>query len=254
MTDKCHLCHKARDLCDSHVWPKFAYKRYVSDQTRGGQFVDLTRQRLSNRQYKRPWFCGGKGGCEEILGKDETYVAGLCDQIEEDTAGEVVYDERMLRFATSATWRAMKFHYEQLQPRAIESRWEAYSHWKRFLRGSRPGVAPFTQHVFLLSSEECPFKKALGGVVQETAFVVVSQIGPLLFAGLLAPQRLSDEEKRIWKNSQIQREGGIVRPLKAWKLGRGTPETCNVTMMFAAVLMHQEQWIIDNAMKTQSRA
>lgn len=250
MADKCHLCHKTRDLCESHVWPKFGYKRYVSDQAKGGQFVDLARQRFSNRQYKRNWFCGGKGGCEEILSKDETYVAGLCDRIEEDPAAEVAYDGRMLRFATSVTWRAMKFHYDQLQPRAVESRWEAYTHWKRFLRGSRPGVAPYTQHVYLMSGEQARFKKAMGGVVQEAASVVVSQVGPLLFAGLLAPHLLSDEDRRIWKNSQIQRDGGIIRPLKAWKLGRGTPETCNVTMMFAAALMYQEEWIIDRAMKT----
>ena len=54
----CHLCGQRRELVKSHVWPSFAYKRYVSDLKKGGQFFDLqTGNRNAQRQYTQPWFC-----------------------------------------------------------------------------------------------------------------------------------------------------------------------------------------------------
>jgi hypothetical protein len=39
----CRLCGNEAVLVDGHIWPKFAYKRYISDLTKGGSFIALER-------------------------------------------------------------------------------------------------------------------------------------------------------------------------------------------------------------------
>ena len=38
---ECRLCHKSKMLVDSHIFPAGAYKRFVSDQSKGGSFLNL---------------------------------------------------------------------------------------------------------------------------------------------------------------------------------------------------------------------
>ncbi len=40
------LCGELRPLEDSHVWPKFAYKRNATDPGGGGRFVDFHEQAI----------------------------------------------------------------------------------------------------------------------------------------------------------------------------------------------------------------
>jgi hypothetical protein len=69
-----------RLLEDSHVWSKFAYKRFVANPHKGGQFADLHEQRLTNKQYTRYWFCRA---CEERLGASESYASQLLTRIDQ---------------------------------------------------------------------------------------------------------------------------------------------------------------------------
>ena len=98
---KCHLCGEEKDLQGSHVWPKFACKRFVANLAKGGQFADLHKQELTNEQYTRYWFCHD---CEEILSKTENFAAQLLSKIERDPKKEHPYDERLLPFITSIYW------------------------------------------------------------------------------------------------------------------------------------------------------
>jgi hypothetical protein len=95
---KCHLCGKSGELQDGHIFPKFAYKRFTSNLAKGGQFADLQKQVLSNKQCRRSWFCSE---CEQNFGASEDYVAQLCDKIDSDPKASQTYDERLLRFAVS---------------------------------------------------------------------------------------------------------------------------------------------------------
>jgi ribosomal protein L37AE/L43A len=234
---QCHLCGKKRVLRQSHIWPAFAYKRYVSDIPKGGRFVDLFTMTIHNRQYKRPWLCDG---CEQTFSDSERPIAALCDRLESDPDASQPYDEHLLRFATSVSWRTLKLNYENKENAAIERLWPAAKLWKQYLRGTRAGISPFTQHIYVNNDNPQGLDKMIGGMVFPPLAFVFSQIGPLLIVGLLDSERLSAGEKIVWRRSQIMGAGGTISPLRAWIMGRGDLENQNVTMPFAAFLdIHQ---------------
>jgi hypothetical protein len=241
---KCHLCDQMKELRDSHVWPKFAYKRFAADQSKGGQFADLSKQRLSSEQYTRYWFCGD---CEQKLGIGETYAAQLCSRIEADPNADQAYDDTLLRFATSISWRTLKAFTEDEDVGALRSKWEAYNHWKRYLRGSRPGINPYTQHLFVVIDKAHGLDRALGGRIVPELALVLSQIGPLFIVGQLDPSRLSADDERTWHNSRLRAIGGTISPVKQWKTGTKDPATNTITREFAALLAGHELYAMQAA-------
>jgi hypothetical protein len=231
--DKCHLCEKKRELKVSHVWPAFAYKRYVSDLTKGGRFVDLFTMTVHNKQYKQRWFCED---CEKWLCNSERSTANLCDRLEADPDANQAYDEHLLRFATSVSWRTLKLYYDDKTNAGIENLWPAANHWMRYLRGTRPGIQPYSQHIYVVNDNPQGLDKMLGGHVIEMQSLVFSQIGPLLIVGHMRPKKLSSGEMTIWKRSQLKSTGGSLKPLRVWIAGRGDLDNQNITLPFYALL------------------
>jgi hypothetical protein len=235
VTGQCHLCDQMAALQDSHVWSKFAYKRYAADQTKGGRFADLFKMELTNKQYTAFWFCED---CEKKFGESAAGI--LCQRIDEKPNATQPYDEKFLRFATSISWRTLKLHYEDKANAAIERLWKGAKQWKRYLRGTTGGINPYTQHVFVISDNIHGFDKMLGGMLVEAQSLVLSQIGPLLIVGHLKPENLSSGEKTIWRRSQIMSTGGSITPIRRWEAGRGDLESQNITIPFAYLLgVHQ---------------
>ena len=235
----CHLCGETRELRDSHIWSKFAYKRYAADQNNGGRFADLFKLRLSNAQYTESWFCDE---CEQQFG--EAAAGRLCANIEKNPNAIQRYDEDLLRFVTSISWRTLKFQYKDRINKSIEGQWSAAKQWRRYLHGDAVGVKSYTQHVWLISNNPHGFDKMLGGIVIEQEGIVLSQIGPLLIAGQLTPERLTERDAIIWRQSQVVRTGGTLVPLRKWQTGNGDPEKQNITLRFAVLLgLHQEHVI-----------
>jgi hypothetical protein len=99
----CQLCGRRRDLKDSHILSKFGYKRYVSDLSKGGSFIDLAKGQRTNRQYTEYWFCWD---CQQRISQSQHYVAKMLDKIHQEPDDLVTYDGRLLRFATSISLRA----------------------------------------------------------------------------------------------------------------------------------------------------
>ncbi len=243
----CHLCGETKLLKDSHVWSKLAYRRYVTNPGGGGQFVDLHEQRLSNKQYTRYWFCEG---CEGILGKSEDYAARFLDRMARDPKKEHPYDERLLPFIVSISWRSLKFHTPGDHPRAVEGRWPAARVWRRYLLGKPGGLGPYTQHVFNIIDNPFGLEKMLGGAVPDKSGVVLSQIGPLIMVGILEPEKLTPEERAVWGNSQVRALGGAIKPLmdwKTWRTGKGQAHKHTITRRFALLLKSFEMAIIERA-------
>ena len=241
---KCHLCGKIKELKKSHIWPQFAYKRFASNPAKGGQFADLTKQQLNNEQYTSFWFCHE---CEQILGKTEDYAARLCSKIEADPKKDHAYDERLLRFAVSISWRTLKYHTPGTHNRAVENKWEAAGIWKRYLRMSAPRIKSYTQHIFNVIDNPFGLEKMLGGALVREQSLVLSQIGPLLIVGHLKPQDLSAEEQITWRNSKVLSTGGSISPIREWKTGTKDPAANNITIRFTALLKSHELNVIDLA-------
>ena len=237
---KCHLCGESKELPDSHVWPRFAYKRYASDLSKGGRFADLFTMTLHNKQYTCFWFCTD---CERIIGATEDSTARLCVRIEDAPEADQPYDENLLRFTTSISWRTLKYCQDK-QNSALESKWEAAKRWKQYIRGTRGGVGPFTQHIYLINDNPHGFDKFLGGVVSPDNSLVLSQIGPLLIVGHLEPNLLSSDEKSIWRRSQILHTWGNITPLRKWVFGNGDPKHHNVTVRFVIMLGSNQHTVL----------
>ena len=123
---------------------------------------------------------------------------------------------------------------------AVRNRWQAYDHWKRYLRGSRPGINPYTQHVFVIVDNAHGLDRALGGRIVREQSLVLSQIGPLFIVGQLDPSSLSADEERTWRNSRLCATGGTISPIQTWKTGTKDPAANNITKQFATLLMGHE--------------
>lgn len=103
----CQLCGKERSqLVEGHIWPKFVYKRYVSNVAKGGSFVDLTAGKVTNRQHTRYLFCADCDG--RVLGEGEKYAAEFCRAVDSDRTGVREYTEQLVKFATSISWRVAR--------------------------------------------------------------------------------------------------------------------------------------------------
>jgi hypothetical protein len=235
----CHLCREEAWLQNSHVWPRFIYKEFVSEQSMGGQFADLTQQRLSGEQFKEHWFCKP---CEGRFGEDTT--ARLCRKFKSRPNDIQDYDEEFFRFVVSISYRVLKFLNNDMPIARLEAKWPAARQWRRYLLGKEVGVKHYTNHVFLISNDLHGFKRQLGGRMLEQPGFVFSQAGPLLIVGQLRPDRLSADDHLVWEKSRINRLGAKLKPLRAWRTGRGYLDTHNITFSFAQILgIHQHQML-----------
>ena len=188
-TGICRLCGQRKDIVDSHVWPKFAYKRYASDLNKGGAFLDLSKKKLTNAQYTAYWFCEE---CDnETLSAGETHAGQLCAALDAQPTVARAYDHRLLAFVTSISWRSAMHHVVSGGVRDEGRLREAMRHWQQYLLGRKSRVEPFTQHLLVVYPTDFDTHKALGGQVFLDKHLLLSQIGPLLIVGLLGHKQLS---------------------------------------------------------------
>ena len=214
----CHLCGQQKTLVDSHVWSKFAYKRYVSDLNKGGQFIDLFKKNSkAYRHYTRPWFCEQ---CDnEILGLSEKYAAEFCQRLEHAPKNVHSYDSSLLIFTVSISWRTVKSWQEKCDRIDNDAVRKACKRWKDFLRGRKRDVRPYSQHLFIVFDQESSLHKGIGGQVFTTERLVFSQVGPLFIIGLLDRSHLSVEDLKVWSHSELSVHGGIIKPISEWRIG-----------------------------------
>jgi hypothetical protein len=233
----CHLCREEAWLQNSHVWPSFIYKEFVSELSKGGQFADLVEQKLSGEQFMEHWFCKT---CEGRFGENAT--ARLCRKFKNQPNDIQDYGEEFFRFVVSISYRVLKFLNNDLPMARLEAKWPAARQWRRYLLGKEVGVKHYTNHVYLISNDLYGFKRQLGGRMIEKPGFVFSQAGPLLIVGQLGPDRLNADDHLIWEKSKVSRLGGKLKPLREWRTGRGYLDTHNITFSFAQILgVHQHQ-------------
>jgi hypothetical protein len=221
----CQLCGQHTEIINSHIWPRFAYKRYVSDLKKGGQFLDLqTGNTNAQKQYTLPWFCEC---CDrDVLGKNEKYAAEFCDMLEKRPTETHSYDGRFLSFAVSISWRTVKSCWKARGSNGDGSVHTASQRWKDHLRGKKQNLGPFTQHLFIVFDRDASLHKGLGGGVFAAERLVLSQIGPLFIIGLLDRKHIPVADLDVWSHSKLSEEGGTVTPISAWRVGTEITMDC----------------------------
>ena len=210
----CQLCGKNKELRASHVWPKFAYRSYVSDLKRGGSFIDLAKEHRHNTQYTRTWFCGD---CEGIFSVGEDAAARLCRKIEASPRVPQKFDGGLLRFAVSISLRTVLFHLE-VHPEQITTDARGVLKpvircWKQFLMGKSTVVAPYSQHIFFVQHETFQLHLAVGGNFNVEHEIAFTQIGPLYIFGMLDRKKTSLADLKILRRSELHTEGGTMESI-----------------------------------------
>lgn len=212
----CELCKNKRELRDSHYFSKFAYKRYVSNQARGGSFADLKSRKHHNKQLKDYLLCDE---CEERFCTSESIAAQFLSRVDGNPASDHEYDQSMKYFAVSISWRnavhSVRSDFPSEMPVLLRP---ACRYWSQYLLAKRKNVGPYSQHAFIAFGENIPGKdaewhKTLGGQIFYEERLVLSRIGPLLIVGLLDRRRLTLSEIRTWERSRLHPTAGIIRPI-----------------------------------------
>jgi hypothetical protein len=233
----CELCKNKRELLDSHYWSKFAYKRYVSNQARGGRFVDLRILKHHNKQATDYLLCQD---CEERFCVSETGTAQFLSRVEINATSDHHYGESLHYFAVSISWRTAMYYLRSSGPSERPAVLQpACRYWSRYLLEKRKDVGPYSQHAFIAFGEAIPGKdaewhKMIGGQLFLKENLVLSRIGPLLIVGLLDRRQLSLQEIRIWELSRLRPTAGTIRPISKHRR-----EEC-LTPSFAGLLNRLE--------------
>jgi hypothetical protein len=247
----CHLCGQRGELCESHIWPKFAYKQYVSDPKKGGQFFDLLKGEFTNAQYKRYWFCESCDG--GFIGNQlESHIARLCKLLDADQTLPRPYDWHLLPFLVSISWRVAKRDLEDGRIQPTEKLRSAMKDWKdhlNYLRrtgtGKKPRYQPHSQHLFAVYPKSVHSHKMLGGAVWPDDGLVLSQVGPLFIVGILDRSRLSLRDLKSLDASEISPVSGTVQPVSM------IPDDIPATLRH--LFQEHQRWLIEKAVKAATR-
>jgi hypothetical protein len=248
---RCRLCNQVGDLQDSHVWPSFVYKDYVSDQSLGGQFVDFLELERRNHQYTHKWFCNL---CEVELSKIEAYGKQLMKRIERNQDVPHDYDERLLPFIVSISYRTTMNDLDvqggRVPPGLVAAplgRWR--EHLIDFFEGrkvnsrrpAKVNVKPYSQHLFVVFGQTVDYHKGLGGQIFPMDGLVHSQIGPFTISGLTHRKGISVPDLRVWNRSEVSALGGTISAVKEWRV------PSNITAKYAKFLKRHEIWVTHKA-------
>lgn len=150
MKGKCRLCHEVAELQLSHTIPKFAFKWLKNTSAlhiRQANNVD-SRVQDSDKEYL---LCKK---CEQTIGGWEKDFADNIFWPLHSAQRQVYYpyQEWMLKFAVSVSWRVLLLSYERnqlsnLSERNLDLAVQALEVWRRFLFGSEPHPGRYGQHV-----------------------------------------------------------------------------------------------------------
>jgi hypothetical protein len=163
----CHLCERPAVLRSSHIIPSWAYRDEL--RGKGGAFVDLNEFYVHGHAIELKLLCDC---CEQMFGNWET----IAKQFGQQSEYESQYGDWLLKFATSISWRVLK--YFQLRPEgelsetqkpilALPSVGRALACWSDFMRlGKLPATRQHRQHFFPVSPDY-EMRKAIGLTISQ---------------------------------------------------------------------------------------
>ena len=153
--ERCRLCDTESELQHSHILPGFIF-RWVRETSANGY---LRQGIVPNRRVqdgpKRYWLCAS---CEGLLSRFETAFAEKLFYPYVNGTFRIMYEDWLLRFCVSVSWRVLRFHQEEAQldinygPESIKRIAEAESTWREFLLTKRSHPGRFHQHIIPLGA------------------------------------------------------------------------------------------------------
>lgn len=237
----CKLCGKYFGaLCNSHVLPRLAYKRFAINPDKGGQFNDLRLRKKHNRQLTEKWFCEA---CEKRFGEDSS--AKFLDNLKDKGSRAHHYDSDLFRFAVANSFRWTKYEKENGEnSEAMQKLLKpALKKWRDYLLDKSNGVGRFTLHGFIVQSEpgDVPWESIMGGQVSFVQKLVLTRIGPFVVFGMLDKSGISPEEAKMLNKSELSPYGGTINVI------RKSDKQSILSVDMADFLNSSEQWCIDES-------
>ena len=160
---QCLLCAAESELQLSHVLPAFVFRWKRESSGNGHMRCGSSPNKRVQGGVKRRWLCTS---CEGLLSCSETaFATKLFHPYTSGESTRIIYDEWLLRFCVSVSWRVLQFHKEEnslkgYEPDAIAHIAQAESVWKEFLLGRQPHPEQFEQHLIpFVAMESISFPK-----------------------------------------------------------------------------------------------
>lgn len=220
MLQPCRLCGTPSELQESHVVPAFVYKWLKETSATGYiRFGQNPNKRVQDG-YKEYWLCRE---CEKRLNVWETaFATKVFHPFNEDGGQRIRYQEWLLRFCMSVSWRTLLMlksmgldHLSETQRAAADN---ALATWAKCLLGELPNPGNFEQHLLPLdaiqdtSASDLPPNinryilrtVDLDVVRSESATFVVTKMSKYFVLGFI-----SVAQPRQWRGTKIHARDGL---------------------------------------------
>lgn len=221
MDDCCGFCGEQKPLRISHILPAFVY-RWLRKRSGTGHIrnTDNANRRVQDG-LKLPFLCEE---CEQRFSAFETAFATNLFYPWLAGASNVSYDEWLLKFCTSVSWRVLKFargqnplaRYSDEQKMLMD---RAEAQWRAFLRGDIPHPGEFEQHLVIfdiVESTNVPnlpsnFNRFMTGAVtldivgSERSLMTFAKLGRFTIFGMI-------QMGTRWSGTKVHVRHGHLRP------------------------------------------
>jgi hypothetical protein len=220
----CAFCGEVAILRESHVLPAFAY-RWLRRRSGTGHIrqTDDPNRRVQDG-LKLRWLCNA---CEGRFSRFETAFATGMFYPWHDGNHCVAYDERLLKFCVSVSWRVLKFargrnkgHSYTPEQEALLVRAEA--RWRAFLNGEVPHPGEFEQHLLIFDIVESTniadlphnFNRFMTGAItldmvgSNRSLMTFAKMGEFMIFGLI------QKGSHKWEGTKVHVQHGELKPGK----------------------------------------
>lgn len=221
-SEPCAFCANCGPLLNSHVLPAFVY-RWLRNRSGSGHIrhTDNIDRRVQDG-IKLPWLCAK---CENLFSKYETAFANSVFYPWLKDEKPIVYDERLLKFCTSVSWRVLRFARGQSKAAKYTPDQEklmdrAEQRWRDFINGKVAHPGDFEQHLVIfnvikntsLSDLPTNMNRFMTGAV--TLDIVGSKRSILTFAklGRFMIFGLIQGDKKAWQGTKVHVRNGLLKP------------------------------------------
>ncbi|WP_340394938.1 hypothetical protein [Paenibacillus sp. FSL E2-0177] len=228
----CALCKQESELMESHIIPKFIGKWLKETSATGYLRSAVNVNRRTQDLKKTPLLCNS---CEQIFSANEKLFAENIFKPFQDGQTKFDYDEWLIKFITSLSWRVGTM--ERLDPKNDMSdslRHElniALDTWGEYLLGRSSEFGNYKHHMFFLdrlesvpAGEPIPdhtnayFLRTVDATVanNENTVFVYSKMPGIFFVSHVLPNNMTG-----WKSTRIHRGGRVKIPQSCAALGVG---------------------------------
>lgn len=218
----CRFCGSRAALRESHVLPAFVF-RWLKNRSGPGHIrhTDNPNRRVQDG-VKLRWLCGS---CEELFSRFETAFATKIFHPWHKGSFHLGYDEWLLKFCVSISWRVLKFargqnKNHQYKPEQVALLDLAEARWRSFLNDEAPHPGGFEQHLLIFDiakSTTIPnlpsnFNRFMTGMVtydilgSDRSLMTFAKLGRFLIFGHV------QNGGRKWVGTKVHVRHGELRP------------------------------------------